>query len=297
LKYIGRCTIRRPAFLTERLLRPEDNTNGAKIPEKLPMKVLVFENPGRAADSVAAEVLEALRQKPELVLGLATGSTPIGVYSRWIRAHQEQGVDFSHVTTFNLDEYLGLPADHKQGYRHFMYKYLFGGLDIPSSRIHFPPTTGSDPGLECGKYEEMIRQAGGVDIQILGIGSNGHLGFNEPTSSLASRTRIVTLSYKTLRDNSRFYGPLEEQPQMAATMGIGTILEAKRIFLQAFGLRKADAVHAAIEGPVSAFWPGSALQLHPDVTFFLDPQSASKLSLLEYYRRAAENEARLRGNS
>ena len=264
------------------------------------MKVLVFENPGRAADSVAAEVLGALRQKPDLVLGLATGSTPIGVYSRCIRAHQEQGVDFSRVTTFNLDEYLGLPADHKQSYRHFMHKYLFGGLDIPSSRIHFPPTTlvagsaGSDLALECRKYEEMIRQAGGVDIQILGIGSNGHLGFNEPTSSLASRTRIVTLSYKTLRDNSRFYGPQEEQPQMAATMGIGTILESKRILLQAFGVRKADAVHAAVEGPISAFWPGSALQLHPDVTFFLDPQSASKLSLLEYYRRAAENEGRLR---
>jgi glucosamine-6-phosphate deaminase len=147
--------------------------------------------------------------------------------------------------------------------------------------------------VKCREYEERIRAAGGIDIQLLGIGSNGHIGFNEPTSSLASRTRIKTLTEKTLRDNSRFYGPGEKQPQMAATMGIGTILEAKKILLQALGLKKAEAVRAAVEGPVSAFWPGSALQLHPDVTFYLDKGSASRLTLLDYYLKVQENEERL----
>ncbi len=175
-----------------------------------------------------------------------------------------------------------------------MQVHLFHGLNIRPENIHFPPS--QPPGLtvKCQQYEDAIREAGGIDIQILGIGSNGHIGFDEPTSSLASRTRITTLTQKTLDDNSRFYGPDVLQPQMAATMGIGTILEAKKIFLQSFGEKKAEAIQAAIEGPVSSFWPGSALQLHRDVTFYLDPSSASRLSMLEYYRRAQENEAGMR---
>jgi glucosamine-6-phosphate deaminase len=258
------------------------------------MKVVVLEEVDQAVHRVAGEILEALKKKPDLVLGLATGSTPIGVYSRLIQAHQVERVDFSRVTTFNLDEYLDLTPDHPQSYRYFMHKYLFSGLNIHPSRIHFPPTQGPDLPGQCRKYEERIKESGGIVIQLLGIGSNGHIGFNEPTSSLASRTRIKTLTEKTLRDNSRFYQPHEPQPQMAATMGIGTILETKKILLQAFGLKKADAVRATVEGPVSSFWPASALQLHPDVSLFLDAESASKLSLLAYYRRVEQNQEYLR---
>ncbi|MBI4603366.1 MAG: glucosamine-6-phosphate deaminase [Planctomycetes bacterium] len=258
------------------------------------MRVLVFDSAELAARRVAGEVLAALREKPDLVLGLATGSTPIGVYAELIRAHRTEGIDFSRVRTFNLDEYLDLPATHEQSYRHFMDRYLFSGINVPPSQIHFPPSEGSDLLERCREYEEDIRRTGGIDIQILGIGSNGHIGFNEPTSSLASRTRVKTLTDKTLRDNSRFYRGGEEPPQLACTMGIGTILEAKKVILQAFGAKKADAVRAAVEGPVSSFCPGSALQLHPDVSFCLDHESASKLSLREYHRRVLENEERLR---
>jgi len=257
------------------------------------MRVLVFKSPEEAAERIAQIILDALRRKPDLVLGLATGSTPIGVYSRLIRAHQEQGVSFARVRTFNLDEYLDIPAQHEQSYAAFMERHLFSAVNISPSNIHFPPARGSHLLRRCQEYEDMIQACGGIDIQVLGIGSNGHIGFNEPTSSLASRTRIKTLTEKTLRDNSRFYGPGEEQPQVAATMGIGTILGARKILLQAFGEKKAEAVRAAVEGPISSFWPGSALQLHPDVSFYLDPGSAARLTQLDYYQRVQENEARL----
>jgi glucosamine-6-phosphate deaminase len=254
------------------------------------MKVVVLEDPGEAARRIVAAILSALARKPDLVLGLATGSTPLEVYEGLVRARREKGFDFSRVTTFNLDEYLDLPEDHEQSYRSFMRRHLFSGVNISPERIHFPPSEGSKLLEQCEEYERRIRDAGGIDIQILGIGSNGHIGFNEPTSSLASRTRVKTLAEKTLRDNSRFYGPGERPPPLAATMGIATILEARRIYLQAFGSKKADAIRASLEGPISSLWPGSALQLHPDVTVYLDPESASKLSLLDYYRRVEENE-------
>lgn len=254
------------------------------------MRVLTFGGPEEAADSVAAEILAALEHKRELVLGLATGSTPLGVYRRLALAHREQGVDFSRVRTFNLDEYLDLPPSHPQSYRHFMQEHLFSKVNIPAGNIHFPPNEGSGLKHRCLEYEAAIRSTGGIDIQILGIGANGHIGFNEPTSSLASRTRIKSLTAKTLKDNSRFYRPGEKQPGLAATMGIGTILEAGRILLHAFGEEKAEAVYAAVEGPISSFWPASALQLHPDVTFFLDADSAHKLSLIDYYARVAEDD-------
>lgn len=258
------------------------------------MKIIVCENPDEAADRVAREIVDALEAKPDLVLGLATGSTPIGVYRNLISAHQERGVDFTLITTFNLDEYIGLPPEHPQSYRSFMREHLFEGIELPDASVNFPPSGG--PGLRglCDEYEEKIRRVGGIDIQILGIGTNGHIGFNEPTSSLASRTRVVTLTARTLRDNSRFFETGETQPYTASTMGLGTILEAKKILLQAFGRGKAEAVRAIVEGPVSSFWPGSVLQMHRDVTLYLDPDSASRLSMLDYYRRAQENLGELR---
>jgi len=257
------------------------------------MRILECASRDEAADLVAAEVLAALRSKPDLVLGFATGSTPVGVYERLVRAHREDGVSFGRVTTFNLDEYVGLSPDHPCSYRIFMRRHLFDGIDVPPQNIHFPPVEGADLASACREFEARIRACGGIDLQLLGIGSNGHIGFNEPTSSLASRTRVMTLTDKTLADNARFYADPGEQPRLATTMGIGTILEARRVLLQSFGFKKALAVRTAIEGSVSSFCPASALQMHPDVTFYLDSESASLLTMRDYYRRAREDEARL----
>jgi len=254
------------------------------------MRVYVCKDAEESADLVAEEIIEALKKKPNLVLGLATGSTPIGVYHRLVKAFKEGKIDFAQVKTFNLDEYIGLSPDHPQSYHYFMEKHLFGSVNIKKENIHFPPTEGPNLEKKCIEFEEKIKEVGGIDIQLLGIGSNGHIGFNEPTSSLASRTRVKTLTEKTLRDNSRFYGPDEQQPTMATTMGIGTILEAKRIILQAFGKRKAEAIKACVEGPITAFWPGSILQMHRDVRLYLDPDSASLLTMLNYYKRAWDNQ-------
>ena len=254
------------------------------------MQVVVCSSPAESADLVAAEILRALSKKPDLVLGLATGSTPVGVYERLIRAHQQDGVDFSAVRTFNLDEYIGLSSDHPQSYHYFMREKLFHGLNIPEKNIHFPPVSGKNLEQQFVEHEETIQACGGIDIQILGIGSNGHIGFNEPTSSLASRTRVKTLTDKTLKDNSRFYAEDEKQPQLAVTLGIATILEAERIFLQAFGANKAEAVRQCVEGPISSFWPASVLQMHEHVTAFLDDDSSSRLLMVDYYKRARDEE-------
>lgn len=257
------------------------------------MRVIECDSQGQAADLVAAQILAALATKPDLVLGLATGSTPIGVYERLVAAHRARRADFSRVRTFNLDEYIGLPGDHEQSYRRFMKCHLFDGLGLTAAQVHFPPTEAADLVAACADYERRIRDCGGIDLQLLGIGSNGHIGFNEPTSSLASRTRVKTLTDKTLADNARFYAAGEAQPEMATTMGIATILDAKRILLQSFGSKKAQAVHAAVEGPISSFWPASALQLHAQVDFYVDADSASLLTMRDYYRRVCANEVRL----
>lgn len=253
------------------------------------MRVVICESQDQAADLVAGKILAALQDKPDLVLGLATGSTPIKVYERLVQAHGD-GVDFSEVRTFNLDEYLGLRPDHPQSYRAFMREHLFRSVEIREENIHFPPSEGTDLIARCAAFEQRIRDVGGIDIQLLGIGRNGHIGFNEPTSSLASRTRLKTLTDRTLRDNARFYAPGEEQPQVAATMGIATILEARTILLQSFGSAKARAVHAAVEGPISSFWPASALQHHAHTTFYLDAESAARLTMRDYYRRVQRAE-------
>lgn len=258
------------------------------------MQIVLTDNPGDSSSLVAREVLDRLREKPDLVLGLATGSTPIQVYRRLAEAHAREEADFSRVHTFNLDEYLDLPADHHQSYRRFMNFHLFDHVNVPHKNIHFPPSEGADLIGRCKAYEATIHELGGIDIQILGIGSNGHIGFNEPTSSLRSRTRIKTLTPKTLRDNARFYSEDENQPALAVTMGIGTILDTHRILLQAFGTKKAEAIRTTVEGPVSSLVPGSALQLHSDVTLYLDPDAASLLSLRDYYEDAQRREAELR---
>ncbi|MBN1421339.1 MAG: glucosamine-6-phosphate deaminase [Planctomycetes bacterium] len=259
------------------------------------MEVIVCATADEGSDLAAKEVLGALAKKPALVLGLATGSTPLGLYRRMIDACRAGEADFSRVFTFNLDEYLRLPPGHPQSYRAFMDEHLFGHIDIPEDHIHFPPTHGTDISGQCEDFEREIRRLGGIDIQILGIGADGHIGFNEPTSSLGSRTRPKTLMEETLRDNARFFCQEDSQPDMAVTMGIGTILESRRILLMAFGTTKVRAIQSTIEGPLSNMYPASALQLHANVTVIVDEQAAAGLAMREYYKRVYRNKLSLGG--
>jgi glucosamine-6-phosphate deaminase len=253
-----------------------------------------YEDVSREAARIVAH---AVRSRPSVVLGLATGATMLGLYRELARMHREQGLDFSRVATFNLDEYVGLNDDHPQSFHYFMRHRFFDHVNIPAANIHIPEgTKRGDFEAYCASYEESIRRAGGIDLQILGVGRDGHVGFNEPSSSLGSRTRLKTLSKETLEDNRRFFSPDEEMPQCAITMGIGTIMEARRVLILASGSAKARSVVKAIEGPVTAAVTSSALQLHPDVTFVVDEDAASELHHKEYYRRAMDITARLTPN-
>ncbi len=245
---------------------------------------LIVQPDAAAASVVAARLVAGLvRDKPDAVLGLATGSTPIGLYKELVRMHQDEGLDFSGVTTFNLDEYVGLDPDHEQSYSRFMRDNLFKGINVPDEKIHIPDGLAEDIPAFCLAYEERIENAGGIDLQILGIGSDGHIGFNEPTSSLASRTRIKTITRQTMKDNARFFEREDDVPRHVITMGVGTILNARMCLLMAFGRGKAAAVAGAVEGPVTSMIPASALQFHPVVKFFMDKEAASELKRAEYY--------------
>ncbi len=237
-----------------------------------------------ALSKQAAEfVAELLNAKPNAVLGLATGSSPVGLYRELVRMHKDEGLDFSQVTTFNLDEYVGLPAQHPQSYHYFMYENLFKHINVPKEHVHIPSGTTKNYRAFCQWYENRIKECGGIDMQVLGIGSDGHIAFNEPTSSLASRTRLKTLARQTIEDNARFFDHAEEVPIYAITMGVGTILEARHLLLVANGENKADAVAKMIEGPVTSMITASALQLHPHAKVFIDDAAASKLTMREYY--------------
>jgi glucosamine-6-phosphate deaminase len=233
----------------------------------------------RAAGIIAGEI----KRKPDLVLGLATGNTPVGTYKELVRMHKEEGLDFSKVTTFNLDEYFGLSPLHKQSYNYFMWDQLFNHININRALVHIPLGNVDDPDEHCRWYEDKINQAGGIDLQLLGIGSDGHIAFNEPGSSLASRTRIKALDRQTIKDNSRFFKKEEEVPLFAITMGIGTILEAKKILLVANGKTKAEVTAKFIEGPITSLITASALQLHSHAIVVLDEEAASNLERKDYY--------------
>ena len=241
---------------------------------------------GREAARVVAN---AVRRNPALRLGLATGSTMLAMYQELVRLHRRESLDFSKVVTFNLDEYLGLSSNHPQSFHHYMRENFFAQINVDAGNIHIPD--GAIKGnyqQYCASYEEAIRNAGGIDLQILGIGRNGHIGFNEPTSSLGSRTRLKVLSKETIQDNRKFFASQDEIPQCAITMGIGTILESKRILLLASGSPKAAAIAKAIEGPLTASVTASALQLHSDVTFIIDREAGAELKQQEYYQRVLE---------
>lgn len=224
-----------------------------------------------------------VRQKPQCVLGLATGSSPVGTYRELIRMHREEGLDFSGVTTFNLDEYVGLSSVHPQSYRSFMQQNLFDHINIDPGNAHLPDGRALDFESHCRRYEQKIQEAGGIDLQILGIGSDGHIAFNEPGSSLGSRTRLKSLASETIRDNARFFGGEANVPRLAVTMGVGTILESRRCLLLAFGEHKAAAVAATVEGPITAQVTASALQLHREVIGIFDGPAAQQLVRREYY--------------
>ncbi len=247
------------------------------------MEVIVTRDYDEMSKTAARVVAQVLNLKPNAVLGLATGSTPLGLYRELIRMHREDGLDFSQVTTFNLDEYVGLPRTHPQSYYYFMQENLFKHINVPKQNIYVPSGTTSNYAAFCQWYEQRIRECGGIDLQVLGIGTDGHIAFNEPSSSLGSRTRIKTLARQTIEDNARFFGSPDEVPVYAITMGVGTILEARKIMLLASGRQKAPAVAAAIEGPVTSMITASALQLHRDAMCIIDREAASQLKMLDYY--------------
>jgi glucosamine-6-phosphate deaminase len=248
------------------------------------MRVIIEADYGEMSLKVAGIVRDTVCRKPNCVLGLATGSTPRGLYQELIRMSREDGLDFSGVTTFNLDEYFGLGPEHPQSYRHFMEDSLFGGLATRPRVTHVPDGLASDPDAYCEHYEQLIREAGGIDLQVLGIGRDGHIGFNEPSSSLGSRTRLKTLTEETTQDNARFFASIDEVPRFAITMGVGTIFEARRCVLMASGLAKAKVVAQAVEGPVTAQVTASALQLHRDTIVVLDEDAACELERRDYYK-------------
>lgn len=247
------------------------------------MRVVILPDAQAVSQRSSDIFCKLVNEYPDAILGLATGGTPLGTYQELIRRHHAGEVSFAEVTTFNLDEYVGLPQGHPQTYHSFMHQNLFLHIDIDPTRCYLPSGTAQDLPQECQNYEMLIDQAGGIDLQLLGIGTEGHIGFNEPGSSLASRTRVKALTQQTRHDNARFFSSASDVPRMAITMGIGTILEAEHLLLLATGRSKAKAVHEFIEGPVTSMMPASALQLHPNVTVLLDEDAASLLQRRDYY--------------
>ena len=242
------------------------------------MEVIVKESYEDMSALAARMIAELIRRKPNCVLGLATGSTPVGTYKELIRLHKNEGLNFSKVVTFNLDEYVGLSPDHDQSYRTFMNGNLFNHINIKKSNTNVPDGMADDIAKACQAYERKIKSCGGLDVQLLGIGANGHIAFNEPGSSLGSRTRVKTLDEKTIQDNARFFKTIDEVPRYAVTMGIGTIMEARQLILLANKENKADAIFKTVEGPITAIVPATIVQLHPKATIITDKAAASKLT-------------------
>lgn len=242
------------------------------------MNIRVFENELQASQATALLLAAQILDKPASVLGLATGSTPLKTYQELIRLSGNGILDWSQVTTFNLDEYLGLAGDHEQSYRHFMMKNLFGKVNMRPEAINVPNGIAADPAVECMEFERRIRQAGGVDLQLLGIGRNGHIGFNEPDTKFTTLTQVVDLTEDTIDANARFFADAADVPRQAISMGIGTIMRAKKIVLLAMGADKARAVRSMVCNPVDPACPASVLQLHGNVTILLDRPAATALS-------------------
>jgi glucosamine-6-phosphate deaminase len=247
------------------------------------MKVLILSDEDRAVSRAARLMADHVAKNPTTVLGLATGGTMVSLYNEVVALSVREKLSFKKVTTFNLDEYVGLAPEHLGSYHTYMYNFLFSRIDLDSTLTHLPRGDTPDSDAEAARYENDIKAKGGIDLQLLGIGENGHIGFNEPSSSLASQTRVKTLTKTTVRANTRYFDGAKEMPRLAITMGVGTILESRECLVLATGTHKSSAVAAMIEGAVSASCPASALQFHRKVTVVLDDQAASSLKHREYY--------------
>jgi glucosamine-6-phosphate deaminase len=255
------------------------------------MEVVIQPNAEAAAGLVARAIAKELRDNPRLVLGLATGRTMDLVYGFLVQMYREQGLDFSTCQTFNLDEYVGLPGTHPNSYRHYMNHHLFLQVNVNLRNTHLPDGQAENFKTECANYEKLIAKCGGIDLQLLGIGINGHLGFNEPLSAFNSRTHVKVLSRTTREQNALLFERPDEVPRRAITMGVRTILDCRRCVLLATGEDKAAIVAKAIEGPITSMISATALQLHPECTVVLDEAAASQLKQLEDYRWMTENQA------
>jgi len=248
------------------------------------MEIVILDSTERIASVAADAVEQVLRTHETPVLGLATGSSPLPVYREIVRRHTEDGLSLAHARAFLLDEYVGLPHGHPESYREVIRRELTGQVDIPAGSVQGPDGGAEDVAAAGRRYDEAVRAAGGVDLQLLGIGSDGHIAFNEPGSSLASRTRLKTLTEQTRQDNARFFDHVDDVPYHVLTQGLGTIMEARHLVLVATGEGKAEAVAAMVEGPVSQVCPASVTQMHPHVSVLLDEAAASRLRLADYYR-------------
>ncbi len=254
------------------------------------MEVIIQPTEEAAAFLVARIVAHDLRMNPHLVLGLATGRTMECVYRRLVRMHREERLDFSLCSTFNLDEYVGLFPSDPNSYRYYMNHHLFGSVNIDPRNTHLPNGLATNLEEECKHYEALIHRFGGIDLQLLGIGRAGHIGFNEPLSALRSRTRVKALTPTTIKQNAPLFGGEEKMPRRAVTMGVGTIIEARRCLLLATGDSKAEVVAQAVEGPITSMVTASALQLHPRCTVVVDEAAAARLKEQDYYRWVFANE-------
>ena len=241
------------------------------------MKIIITKNYEEMSESAVEVMLGVVKQNPKAVLGLATGTTPIGLYAKMIADRKENGTDYSQIRTVNLDEYKGLARDNDQSYYYFMHKHLFDRVNINPDNTNVPDGTQMDSEKECARYEKLIESMGGVDIQLLGIGRNGHIGFNEPDNCFAKTTHCVDLTESTIEANKRFFASADDVPRQAYTMGIGTIMKAKKILLIVNGEDKADALAKAVYGPVTPEVPASILQFHNDVVIVADQAALSKM--------------------
>lgn len=242
------------------------------------MNIHIFKTNEQVNAAGAELIISLIRQQPHAVLGAATGSTPIGIYEQLVSSYRSGLVSFRGVTTFNLDEYVGLPHEHPESYHSYMKRHLFGHIDIEPQHTHIPNGMADDLEAECARYDQLLARAKQIDLQILGLGHNGHIGFNEPATSLVSGTHIVPLKEETRQANARFFPSIDDVPTHALTMGVGSILKAKSILLVVRGADKADIVQQALTGPITTECPASLLQTHPSVIVLLDSEAGRHLT-------------------
>ncbi|WP_239618517.1 glucosamine-6-phosphate deaminase [Cohnella mopanensis] len=242
------------------------------------MNILTYDSDDKLNEAAANIIVGQIQTTPRAVLGLATGGTPVGIYKQIVRDFQRGMFSFRNVTTFNLDEYVNLAIDHPESYHTYMNNHLFDHIDLPASQCHIPDGNAVDTAEECRRYDESIELAGQIDLQLLGLGHNGHIGFNEPAHALIKSTHVVDLAAETLEANARFFDSIDDVPKQALTMGVGTILKAKKILLVVKGADKADIVQRSLQGPITTDVPASLLQTHPNLIVLLDSAAAGKLA-------------------